>query len=434
MHPALLLATLEFVDRRDVADGTVQPSLVVFLDVPCNQPPRLGFIAGIALFAGGMATATVVSPLLFLPMLTIHTWLFGYEHLWATYTKLILNPDDRARHRALIYLVPPIVLLCLFGFGQAFGLKGLYILYFFGQFFHTVRQSWGLAQQYRRQAGGMQWDSVRLSEVTLWSVPVWGFLNRCAERPDEFLFQDFWLPPVPRLAATIAGLASAALWLYWICTRVLAYRRGELPLGHTLYMLSHFAVYLGGYILIGELCSGWLLVNVWHNVQYLAFVWIYNRNRYATGVDHRTHVLSWLSQPGIIRMSLYFLATIALALPIYYLLPRLFGRREMYSVKLITLHFWIATLGVVLYIASMWIAGVMQGLMWRAVNADGTLTYSFVESVKSSYPFWFIRFLGGAMYLGSMFIMAYNVYMTVRGAKVSKAVVPPPAAGTAVAA
>lgn len=283
----------------------------------------LGFIAGIALLAAGMATATVVSPLLFLPMLTVHTWLFGYEHLWATYTKLLLHPDDRARHRTLIYIVPPAVLLALFGLGQAFGLKGLYVLYFFGQFFHTVRQSWGLAQQYRRQAGGMQWDSVRLSEVTLWSVPVWGFLNRCAERPDEFLFQDFWLPPVPRLAATIAGLASAALWLYWICTRVLAYRRGELPLGHTLYMLSHFAVYLGGYILIGELCSGWLLVNVWHNVQYLAFVWIYNRNRYATGVDHRTHVLSWLSQPGIIRMSLYFLATIALALPIYYLLPQL---------------------------------------------------------------------------------------------------------------
>ena len=76
---------------------------------------------------------------------------------------------------------------------------------------------------------------------------------------------------------------------------------------------------------------------------------------------------------------------------IYYLMPRLFGKSEMYSVKLITVHFWVATIGVVLYIASMWIAGVMQGLMWRAVNADGTLTYSFVESVKGTYPFWAIR-------------------------------------------
>jgi cytochrome c oxidase cbb3-type subunit 1 len=102
---------------------------------------------------------------------------------------------------------------------------------------------------------------------------------------------------------------------------------------------------------------------------------------------------------------------------IYYLIPRLFGRREMYSVRLITLHFWIATLGVVLYIASMWIAGVMQGLMWRAVNADGTLTYTFVESVKATYPYWTIRLLGGAMFLFGMLLMLYNVFKTIAGGK-----------------
>jgi cytochrome c oxidase cbb3-type subunit 1 len=97
---------------------------------------------------------------------------------------------------------------------------------------------------------------------------------------------------------------------------------------------------------------------------------------------------------------------------IYYLLPRLFGRPEMHSVKLITVHFWVATIGVVLYIASMWIAGVMQGLMWRSVNVDGTLTYSFVEAVKVSYPFWGIRFLGGLLFLVGMLIMAYNMFKT----------------------
>ena len=102
---------------------------------------------------------------------------------------------------------------------------------------------------------------------------------------------------------------------------------------------------------------------------------------------------------------------------IYYLLPRLFGKPEMYSVRLMTVHFWIATIGVVLYIASTWISGVMQGLMWRAVNADGTLTYSFVESVKGSYPFWTIRFIGGALFLVGMFIMAYNMFKTIAGGK-----------------
>jgi cytochrome c oxidase cbb3-type subunit 1 len=102
---------------------------------------------------------------------------------------------------------------------------------------------------------------------------------------------------------------------------------------------------------------------------------------------------------------------------IYYLLPRLFGKPEMHSVKLITVHFWVATIGVVLYIASMWIAGVMQGLMWRAVNADGTLTYSFVEAVKGSYPFWAIRFVGGLLFLSGMLIMAYNMFKTIASGK-----------------
>ena len=102
---------------------------------------------------------------------------------------------------------------------------------------------------------------------------------------------------------------------------------------------------------------------------------------------------------------------------IYYLLPRLFGKSEMYSTKLVTTHFWIATIGTVLYIASMWIAGVMQGLMWRAVNADGTLAYSFVESVKGSYPFWAIRWLGGVLFLSGMLLMAYNMFKTMAGGK-----------------
>jgi cytochrome c oxidase cbb3-type subunit I len=102
---------------------------------------------------------------------------------------------------------------------------------------------------------------------------------------------------------------------------------------------------------------------------------------------------------------------------IYYLLPKLFGKTEMFSTKLVTVHFWIATIGTVLYIASMWIAGVMQGLMWRAVNTDGTLAYSFVESVKGSYPFWAIRWLGGVLFLTGMLIMAYNMFKTMAGGK-----------------
>ncbi len=100
---------------------------------------------------------------------------------------------------------------------------------------------------------------------------------------------------------------------------------------------------------------------------------------------------------------------------IYFLVPKVFGKEQMYSIKLIDTHFWIATIGIVLYITSMWIAGVMQGLMWRAVNEDGTLTYSFVESLEATYPFYTVRFIGGLLFLTGMCIMAYNVMKTIRG-------------------
>ena len=89
----------------------------------------------------------------------------------------------------------------------------------------------------------------------------------------------------------------------------------------------------------------------------------------------------------------------------------------MYSTKLINTHFWLATIGTVLYIAALWVNGIMQGLMWRAVNADGTLTYSFIESVEASHPGYVVRTIGGALFLIGMFIMAYNVYRTVSDSK-----------------
>ncbi len=102
---------------------------------------------------------------------------------------------------------------------------------------------------------------------------------------------------------------------------------------------------------------------------------------------------------------------------IYALIPKLYGRQEMHSVKAIELHFWIATVGVVLYIAAMWIAGVMQGLMWRAVNEDGTLTYTFMESLVATYPYYMVRLLGGILFFLGMLLMAWNVWMTTRPVK-----------------
>jgi cytochrome c oxidase cbb3-type subunit I len=100
---------------------------------------------------------------------------------------------------------------------------------------------------------------------------------------------------------------------------------------------------------------------------------------------------------------------------IYYLTPRLWKRQRLYSLRLINWHFWLATVGIVFYAATMWVAGIMQGLMWREYNADGYLVYAFSEVTKAMHPMYLLRAFGGLLYLAGALIMAYNVVMTIRG-------------------
>jgi cytochrome c oxidase cbb3-type subunit 1 len=99
---------------------------------------------------------------------------------------------------------------------------------------------------------------------------------------------------------------------------------------------------------------------------------------------------------------------------LYCLIPWLWNRKGLYSLKLVNLHFWIATLGIVLYISAMWVSGILQGLMWRAYTSLGFLEYSFIESVEAMHPFYIIRAAGGALFVIGALIMAYNLWMTVR--------------------
>ena len=100
---------------------------------------------------------------------------------------------------------------------------------------------------------------------------------------------------------------------------------------------------------------------------------------------------------------------------VYYLAPRLWGRTRLYSLRMINWHFWLATLGIVLYAAAMWVAGIMQGLMWREYGADGYLVYAFSEVVSAMFPMYVIRSAGGLLYLAGFGIMVFNIWMTVKG-------------------
>ena len=99
----------------------------------------------------------------------------------------------------------------------------------------------------------------------------------------------------------------------------------------------------------------------------------------------------------------------------YYLVPRLWGRQRLYSLRMVNWHFWTATIGIVIYTASMWVAGIMQGLMWREYGADGYLVYAFSEVTKAMHPMYLFRALGGVFYLSGALIMVVNVWLTIAG-------------------
>ena len=100
---------------------------------------------------------------------------------------------------------------------------------------------------------------------------------------------------------------------------------------------------------------------------------------------------------------------------LYFVVPRLWNRERLYSLRLVNYHFWIGTIGIVLYITAMWISGIMQGLMWRAYDELGFLQYSFVETVEAMHPYYVIRAGGGALFVVGALVMAYNLFRTIRG-------------------
>jgi len=114
---------------------------------------------------------------------------------------------------------------------------------------------------------------------------------------------------------------------------------------------------------------------------------------------------------------------------LYYLVPRLW-HTQLYSQRLANAHFWIGTLGIVLYVTPMWVSGVTQGLMWRAFNPDGSLTYTFIETVSAIRIYDVIRALGGATFLSGALVMVYNFARTIQQ---GSAAIPAPSPGRAVA-
>lgn len=270
----------------------------------------LGFdsllIVGVFALAAASGIIVSIKPDLFVPVMLADVWLLGYHHVISTFTKLAGTKEDRTQNQFLIYILPLFVLLGVATLATTIGIWSIVTVYLFWQWFHYTRQSWGIAAFYKRKAGIKPSKIPRLDEAVFWAVPLWGILHRCSQGWDEFLFLPVWMPPVPIEIANIAGVFAMTALGYWAYQRFQNYREGTLSIGLTAFELSHFAIFFIGYIALAEINHGWLAANIWHNAQYILFVWLYNTNRFKHVDKNESGIMPWISQKNPARILAYF--------------------------------------------------------------------------------------------------------------------------------
>ncbi len=285
------------------------------------------FIGGVALIALLSGVCVVLQPELFPVILITDLWLLGYHHVIATYTRLAFDHNSAREYRFFLFGLPVIVFSVTFLLAWSFGLWIIATIYLYWQWFHYTRQSWGISQAYRGRSGGLVTDNPLFAQLSFYLVPLWGILYRSWQAPEEFLFVELQVIPVTELIVDLAGLCAAVSVLLWGYSRFQAWKKGQLAVAHTYYMLSHYIIFLVGYRLIDDITFGWLVINVWHNAQYVLFVWLFNVNRYKQGIDKNAVFLSTISQPG--NFLRYFFVCLALSTLTYGLISMIISHQTL---------------------------------------------------------------------------------------------------------
>jgi hypothetical protein len=280
-----------------------------------NRDFDLCFILGVV--GLGLVSAAVVihDPKLLVPVLLADQWLLGYHHVVSTYTRLCFDRESLAANRFIVLQLPFLVIAAVLALAVGVGLWSLVTVYFYWQWFHYSRQSWGVAQVYRRKAGPHASEQRWLFQAVFYLMPLWGVLHRSYQDPGKFLGMELRVLPVPGWVVDAIGAAALLGLAWWLAGRAIAWWRGRLPLAHTLYLLTHFGMFYIGYVLIDDITVGWLAVNVWHNAQYILFVWMFNNNRFKAGIDPKARFLSTISQTN--KSWLYGLSCLGISTAVY---------------------------------------------------------------------------------------------------------------------
>lgn len=264
------------------------------------------------------AVSAAMVPALFPVLLAADVWLLGYHHIVATYTRLAFDRVNFSQHKYLAVHLLLVVLAMTVGVLLWLGAWVIATTFLYLQWFHYMRQGYGIARMYFRTTPRGQEPGARdmVTDAVMYLVPIYGIAYRSSTLGSMFL--GFPVKPLvlPEAAITALGVAAAlAVAFWWIRTGRDA-MRGEGDTYYAGFVLSHIVIFLVGYVLISDANAGWLGVNIWHNFQYVMVVWMVNAKRYSGGIDPRAKFISTISQPH--KVVTYFACCLAISSIVYF--------------------------------------------------------------------------------------------------------------------
>lgn len=299
------------------------------------------FIVGIALLAISSGLLVVIRPETFVYVLTADVWLLGYHHVASTYTRIAFDTKSLHEHRYKLTVLPVVVAISVTAVFLAFGPWMLATIYFHWQWYHYTRQSEGISKAYAARSGRPLLLDAKLHRVVFWLIPVAGFVNASARSPEMFLFMPVEMIAFPEAIVTTINIVAATTYLWWLLTHAIAIRAGRVALPWFLYMNSHFLIYSIAYIFIEQINFGWLVINIWHNAQYILFVWLFNNRRFKGELSENHVFLSTISKNRNLLM--YLGVCFALSSGAYYLIER-------YGVDVVELTFGVSSMAAAMII------------------------------------------------------------------------------------
>ncbi|MEM7341304.1 MAG: hypothetical protein AAF467_21795 [Actinomycetota bacterium] len=247
---------------------------------PFHDPAfDLGFVVGIPLVALASGAVVVAIPAAFPIVLALDIWFLGYHHVISTFIRLLGDPVTRRESVMLWTGLPVLVVVGVVAMAALFGTWALATTYFYWQWWHYTRQSRGIAMLIDRGTSAKPDGGSRLFEVVFYALPIAGVLSRSADGPTDFIGTPFRPVPIPEWvadASTVVAVALTAVAVVMVARRVLSGTASSLA---AQYMGSHVVVFAVSYLLIDDITHGWLVVNIWHNAQYVAFVWLFHHRK-----------------------------------------------------------------------------------------------------------------------------------------------------------